>query len=283
MIPNSEIQFVEIDNCKIACIEKNKNSNRLIFFIHGNSGSSRMWTKQFNAPKLSGFRLIAIDLPGHGSSSFSDNPMTYYSPTGTAILLSKAIKEIAGSHPFLLVGFSYGTNVIAEMLNFGLKPNGIVLIGSSVMGEGYGMEKVFAQTDTPSILFYNETDNEIIKEWFTNELILATEEDVQNLMNAYLQVSLDFKPALFKAAGEGKISNEILALNKLNIPVCTIFGCEDKLININYLDNLPFRVWQNQIYKLPGAGHWVNIDKPEAIDPIISEYATEMLTIASPA
>lgn len=277
------IQFVEVDNCKIAYMERNKGADNIIFFIHGNSGSSRMWIKQFNAGILSGYRLIAVDLPGHGSSSFSANPLDDYSPTGTAILLSKTIREIAGSHPFLLVGFSYGTNVIAEMLNVGLKPNGIVLIGSSVMGEGYGMEKVFAQTDTPSILFYNETDNELIKEWFTNELILATEEDVQNLMNAYLQVSPDFKPALFKAAGEGKISDEILALKALKIPVCTIFGNEDKLININYLDNLPFRIWQNKIYKLPGGGHWVNIDKPEAIDPLISEYATEMFTISGPA
>jgi pimeloyl-ACP methyl ester carboxylesterase len=271
-------ELIEADNCKIAYIEKNKNSQRLIFFIHGNSGSSQMWMKQFDAGSLSDYRLIAIDLPGHGYSSFSDNPSEDYSPTGTAILLSKAIREIAGSHPFLLIGFSYGTNVIAEMLNAGLKPNGIVLIGSSVMGEDYGMEKVFAKTDTPSILFYNETDNEIIKEWLTSQLILATEEDVQNLMNAYLKVSPDFKPALFKSADDGKITDEILALKKLNVPVCTIFGNEDKFININYLDNLPFAVWRNKIYKLPGAGHWVNIDQPRTVDQIIAEYAMEMFT-----
>lgn len=274
--------YIQIDHCKIAYIEKNKDAPFVIFFIHGNSGSSQMWIKQINADILSGYRLIAVDLPGHGSSSSSNSPLDDYSPIGTALLLSKAIRAVAGSYPFLLVGFSYGTNVIAEMLNFGLKPNGIVLIGSSVFGEGYGMEKVFVQTDTPSILFYNETDNEIVKEWLANLLNPGTEEDLQNLIDDYLKVSPHFKPALFKTAGEGKISDEILTLNVLNVPVCTIFGNEDKLINIKYLDNLPFLIWQNKIYKLPGAGHWVNIDQPEAINQIIFEYATEMFTIAGP-
>jgi pimeloyl-ACP methyl ester carboxylesterase len=272
--------FIQIDNCKIAYIEKNKNSQQAIFFIHGNSGSSRIWIKQFRAEILSGYRLVAIDLPGHGYSLFSNSPSDDYSPTGTAILLSKAIREISGNHPFLLVGLSYGTNVIAEMLNFGLKPKGIVLISSCVLGEDYGMDIVFRHTDTPSIFFYNEISNKIVKEWFSNLLISAAEEDRQNLIADYLKVSPDFKPALFKTAGEGKVSDEILSLNQLNIPVCTLFGREDKLININYLDNLPFHAWQNKIYKLAGAGHYVNIDKPESTDQIISHYAKEMFTIA---
>ena len=97
----------------------------------------------------------------------------------------------------------------------------------------------------------------------------------ENSIEDYLIVSAEFKPALFKTAAEGKISDEIKVLKGSNIPACVIFGQEDQLINVDYLDDIPFPLWQNSIYKIPGAGHWVNMDKPETVNQLVFKYASE--------
>lgn len=267
---------IAIGILRIAYVENNPDANKTIFFIHGNSCSSRMWQKQLQSVLFSSYRMIAFDLPGHGKSFVSENPDDDYSPTGTAKILSSAVALLAGTAPYILVGFSLGSNLVAEMLQYDLQPKAIVLVGSCVLGENYGLEKIFMPSDTPSIFLYNETDDKTVSGFLHQHILPVHAEDIGNCIADYLNVSPDFKPALFKTAAEGKISDEILALKKINIPVCVIFGQEDKLVNIIYLDGLPFPVWKNQIFKLPGAGHWVNIDQSEMFNQIISEFVLEV-------
>jgi pimeloyl-ACP methyl ester carboxylesterase len=268
-------KFIDINGLTIHYVEKNAQENNTLFFIHGNSGFYQIWHKQLGSELFNNYKLIAIDLPGHGKSSDSKVPELDYSPLNTATILSQIIKSLAKTNPYILIGFSYGTNVVVEMLKHELIPKGLVLAGSCVLGKGYGMERVFVQGQHPSILFYNEPDKDIVEKWFSEELVSASKYDIKTLLDGYLKVSSDFKPALFKTAVEGQISDEILALKELNVPVCLIFGAEDKLIHIDYLDSFPFPIWNAQIYKLPNAGHWVNMDNPNIFNQIVFEYAQE--------
>ena len=42
--------------------------------IHGNSSSSRAFSKQLDGPLGTRFRLVALDLPGHGASDDAEGP-----------------------------------------------------------------------------------------------------------------------------------------------------------------------------------------------------------------
>lgn len=268
--------FITTNGLRIAYFEKNPTADKIIFFIHGNSSSSRMWEKQLSSDLYKDYRLIAFDLPGHGKSSASKNPEVDYSPTGTAEILSQAVKILAGAKPFIFVGFSYGSNLVTEILEYQVIPLGIVLVGSCVIGINHSLEKVFVPTIEPSIFFYNEPDKRVVAKFLKQAIHPVDIAAIENLIEDYLNVSAEFKSALFKTAAQGKISDEILALQKLNIPACLIFGRDDNLVNIDYLDDKPFPLWRNQIYKLPQAGHWVNIDNPLAVNQLIFDYATEM-------
>lgn len=265
-------KFIETNGVKIAYIEKNPSIDKTLFFVHGNSGSSKMWQKQFASDLLDDYRLIAIDLPGHGQSGWSKHPFDDYSPIGTAKLLLDVIRNLVADRPFVLIGFSYGTNVVAEMLEFGHKPSGIVFIGSCVVGKEHGLDKVFKVNETPSIFFYNEMNKELVRSSFAKSLTGATNKELEILTEDYLNVSPDFKPALFKSVSGGKISDEIAALQRLNTPILTLFGTHDSVVNIDYLDDFPFSIWRDHIYKLSGAGHFSNIDRSEEVDHLLSEY-----------
>ncbi len=118
-----------IQQLTISYIDANEDSDKIIFFIHGNSSSSKTWFRQMTYKSFSNFRLIAFDLPGHGESSHSKNPADEYSAIATGKVMAEAVNILSGKNRFILAGFSYGTNVVAEMLLNGVHPAGIVLIG----------------------------------------------------------------------------------------------------------------------------------------------------------
>lgn len=267
---------IAIDGITISYIEKSSSSDKIIFFIHGNSSSASTWQKQLQDLSFENYDLIAIDLPGHGNSSFSKNPDKDYSPIGTADLISKVIKTLSGNRQYLLVGFSYGSNVVAEMISMDIKPAGIAFIGGCVLGNGYRMDTVFKISTQPSILTYNEGDKNVVEKFINQQFANDREQEIRRTISEYLSVDQNFKPALFKGAAEGKMSDEIEALKAINIPVLAIYGENDQMINNNYLDNSPFPLWNKTIYKIPETGHWAYLEKPKEINEIIAKYAVEI-------
>jgi pimeloyl-ACP methyl ester carboxylesterase len=268
-------KFIDINGLSIAYIEKNRASQHSIFFIHGNSGSSATWKKQIDDPLFSQYRIIAFDLPGHGASSKSFDPGKDYTPIDTAKIIAKGISVLSNTAPFILVGISYGTNIIAEMINADLNPSGIVLMGTCCIGENFGMEKVFKPMDTP-IFSYNEKDRKIINDVIDS--LVNDPIDAQSIVTDYLKTDEQFKPMLMKGAADGKISDEITTLKNTRIPICIINGALDKMFYPDYIKNADLVFWKKDIAILENAGHFVHLDKPAEVNNIISTYAKEIFT-----
>ncbi|MCO5240922.1 MAG: alpha/beta hydrolase [Chitinophagaceae bacterium] len=62
-----ETKFIEAGGIQVGYMEKNREQEQLVFFIHGNSGSKRTWIKQFKDPLFDPFHLVAFDIPGCGN------------------------------------------------------------------------------------------------------------------------------------------------------------------------------------------------------------------------
>jgi pimeloyl-ACP methyl ester carboxylesterase len=83
---------------------------RTLVFVHGWTGSFAMWRLQAPVFAEKGFRVIALDLPGHGAS---DAPEVAY----TMGLFARAVDAVmrdAGAARAVLVGHSMGTPVVRE-------------------------------------------------------------------------------------------------------------------------------------------------------------------------
>jgi len=81
-----------------------------LVFVHGWTGSLDMWRLQAPLFAARGFRVIALDLPGHGRS---DAPRIAY----TMALFASAVDAVmrdAGVARAVLVGHSMGTPVVRE-------------------------------------------------------------------------------------------------------------------------------------------------------------------------
>ncbi|HEY2797021.1 MAG TPA: alpha/beta hydrolase [Thermoanaerobaculia bacterium] len=83
---------------------------RTVVFVHGWTGSLEMWRLQAPFFAAKGFRVLALDLPGHGGS---DAPQVSY----TMPLFARAVDAVmrdAGVASAVLVGHSMGTPVVRE-------------------------------------------------------------------------------------------------------------------------------------------------------------------------
>jgi non-heme chloroperoxidase len=85
-----------------------------ILFIHGYNQSYLSWLRQVGDATLADFRMITFDLRGHGAS---DKPIDqkYYTHARWGDDIA-AVMQAAGLRRPVLVGWSYGGNVICDYL-----------------------------------------------------------------------------------------------------------------------------------------------------------------------
>lgn len=86
-----------------------------ILLIHGWSQHHLCWSKQFKSDLADHFRLIALDLRGHGQSEAPSDPQSYTTGSLWADDIAAIISALGLASP-ILVGSSYGGFVIGDYL-----------------------------------------------------------------------------------------------------------------------------------------------------------------------
>jgi pimeloyl-ACP methyl ester carboxylesterase len=83
-----------------------------VVLLHGWAQSAEVWTKQLVGPLSASYRLVAVDLRGHGDS---DVPADGYDSTDAWAADVRAVLAHVG-RPAVLVGWSYGGLVVTDYL-----------------------------------------------------------------------------------------------------------------------------------------------------------------------
>lgn len=114
--------------------EHGDSAGRPILLIHGWSQSELCWTKQYEAAELSGFRLLGLDLRGHGMSDRPALQDDYTDGEKWADDIAAVIRDLGLDQP-ILVGWSYAGFVIGDYLQRygGDNIGGINLVGAAVV------------------------------------------------------------------------------------------------------------------------------------------------------
>jgi non-heme chloroperoxidase len=92
-------------------VETGNPKGRPILFIHGLSQCWLTWSRQLNSELAEDFRLVAMDMRGHG---FSDKPREGYTDSRLwADDVNAALQALSLDHP-ILCGWSYGPLVMLD-------------------------------------------------------------------------------------------------------------------------------------------------------------------------
>lgn len=267
-------KFITVRNIRLSYLESNSNRKNTIFFIHGNSSSSQAWEKQLTAPELSGYRLIAFDLPAHGESGASENPDEDYSTIDLGEIMAEAVASLA-TGKYIIGGLSLGSSIAAESLANNLDPAGIFIAASTCLGEGFTLDNIAQPGIDLSFLFTDDAPVNTIEAYASLASFSPNPNDKQQILQDYFLVKAPFRSTLLNTVIAGKIGNEIKLIQDQNMPVLVIFGKEDQIIKPDHLDNAPFELWQGKAFKLPKSSHFVNLDNPDTFNHLLAGYAKE--------
>ena len=238
-------------NIEISCIS-NEIQGPAIVFLHGNSLSSDSFKKQFEDPGLQDFRLIAIDLPGHGLSQTAINPQDDYNLFYFRDAVLHVIRHLKVEN-FLLAGHSLGGHIAMECLPFLDNCKGIMIWAAPPIRLPLNMAEIFLPNPSLSLLFKKDLDETDIMQLAS---ILADENYLEEITAMIEQSDPRFREVLPLSLGNNMVSDEYRLLADSGIPVAILHGENDQLVNFDYYGQLTIpTLWKKRAIIVKNSTH----------------------------
>ena len=264
MISDSNIQ---IDGLKIRIRTAGK-GRRAIVFIHGNSCSADYWIDQLiDADLRNNFKLIAMDLPGHGSSE----KLIDYSLGHISNILLLAIDSLLLGG-YILAGLSYGTALIAEVAPKLLNCKGFFLASPNVTSDDYPPSSYIIPFPELLTMIAGAVEEDELRKFAAHLTNDPSSLLVEKFISSYKETDPRFRIDLGTAMQHAAWSDEFSNLIKTGLPVMYIFGESDLALNIYYMDSIKLPANHSLVF-LKDAAHFINIDQSEKINGLLIEFS----------
>ncbi|WP_345949542.1 alpha/beta hydrolase [Mucilaginibacter sp. PAMB04274] len=270
-----QLNSIIIENYTITYHERNSEANETVFFIHGNSNSSLLWDKQLNDEQLQSYRLIAIDLPGHGESSHAENPVEDYTIIKLGGLMYNTINQLSDGKPFIVCGFSLGSNVVAEMLTFDLRPKGIILVSPSIVGQALAPATIKNKAIIGEVLFGSNITQKKLDEYLQLAIPDQYHHERGLLQSDYLRTDHNVRVFLMKNALKGIFSDEVALVNLSELSCLMIIGLDDEITSPDSYDAVDLFTAKVNFIKLDSTGHFIPLESPKRLSNLVKMYADE--------
>ncbi|MBY0500870.1 MAG: alpha/beta hydrolase [Alphaproteobacteria bacterium] len=231
-------KFIETSSGRVAYYETSGNSKPIIL-IHGNSCSKEYMIKQLDALGLK-YKMIAIDLPGHGESSNALNPSKNYTLTGYAQVVAEVIQKL-NLKPVILVGWSLGGHIALEMMAGNPELLQGVLIASvpPITPSEQGLKEAYLPTySTPLSMKMEPFTLEDAKAYITQGPIDLDRFTL--LAEASMRTHGLARFTMVNAVLKGKGVDEKNVAETSSIPLGIIMGAEEHAVNNDYVKSLKY-------------------------------------------
>jgi pimeloyl-ACP methyl ester carboxylesterase len=254
---------------------------RPILFIHGFSQCWLAWNRQLNSDLAGRYRLVALDLRGHG---LSDKPRDAYADSKLwAEDVHAAIQALALDRP-VLVGWSYGPLVILDYV----RHYGDGAVGGMTFVGGVtklGSDEATAVL-TPEFLglapgfFSSDAEESFGSLQALVRLCLVAEPSAEEL---YLMMgySVSVPPHVRQALLSRSIDNDDLLI-RIRRPVLIVHGADDRVVKPAVVDQHRALLGHARVEMMPGAGHAPFWDAAAAFNGHLRDFC-ERLEVASVA
>ena len=257
-----------INDIEINYIDNEAKSEKTLLFIHGNSHSSRTFRRQLQSKDFSEYRMIAIDLPGHG---YSDR-LEEYSVMRFAEVLRDFCRELQ-LHKLILLGHSLGGHVVLQALHE-INPAGILIFGAPPLSHPPDMLG-FKENPDLQLIFQSDLSESQMEQIIHN---FYTKEELDSIdLEDFKRTDKDFRPSMFKSLSEQNFQDEREILRKFSGARAIVQGLNDKLIDMSQLMNKinMDSLWQGRVIEL-NSSHNLHLESCEAFNYIVKTFADEV-------
>lgn len=246
-----------------------------IFFVHGNSCSSRSFHKLI--PLLyKQFRIIAVDLPGHGQSPSPLDPKYHYTIPGYASILEE-IAALLKIKKCGVLGYSLGGNIALQWSQFTDKIAGIVLLSCAPMP--YSEEaKFYYLPYEGSYAAHPETLTKMQAETYMEAVGFdVSDPDAICMVEDAMKTDPASRAVMVASVLGGQGKDELTIVEQLPLPLAMIAGENDKVLNLKLLTELPYQnLWKGEIFLIKNSSHALPIHQAKEIMPLLVEFFSQL-------
>lgn len=245
-----------------------------IVLVHGAGFSSAVFEQQFLSERLTGFRLVAIDLPGHGASDRPSQPDQAYSFGGLASGIGQVINTLE-LNDCIICGWSLGGHAALELLDDEPLVAGAVISGTPPMSNG-PLGSLRALHFTRDMLLgskarFTRSDAERFE-----RLCLGVYADGKHI-ETQMAVDPQARPNLARSIFLGQNSDQRALLLNATKPVCILQGEHDPLVRSSYVGSiLASSDYHGRGQILAGAGHAPFVQAQSRFEQALSDFALDI-------
>ncbi len=269
---NYKSHVISTPDAEIACVDTGGNGMPLVM-LHGSGASKHVFCPQFSDQSLNEYRLIAIDLPGHGNSSDAADSAAY-NHRGLARAVGLVLDQLEVVNP-AIAGWALGGNIAIELAASGRKVRGLALISAPPLPRGpFGFFRAH-QPKFDMLLTMKERFTENDAERFTS-LIFGDCPDRRGLASV-LRADGRCRAHLAKAMFHGEGIDQRRFVENTDIPLSIINGQHDPLLRLNYFDDLNLHsLWRGESQTIADAGHACFLDQPQAFAELLTGFLSDI-------
>ena len=248
-------------------------TGRPIVLVHGNSCSSKAWSKQFEGPLAAKYRLIAIDLPGHGDSARAPAPETDYSMTGYGKVVAAFADKMELKNA-VFVGWSLGGHVVLEAASDLPMASGLMIFGTppvSKAKDGFAGFKGLS----PAAFSPAPSDAEI--DAFIGSFFAPHFAPIPQFFAAdFRNTDGAARACLGASTQQGLFKDEVAIVgSELKIPLAIASGQQEQVVDLDYLKRLKApTLWRRDVQVVADAGHAIQWEQAQALDRMLDEFAS---------
>ena len=254
-------------------VYQSKGTGPAALLIHGNSCSSRSYQRQLEGALGEKFRLVAMDLPGHGQSSPASDPATYSMP-GYAKVVGEVAKQL-GLAEAVFVGWSLGGHIALEATAQLPKAAGWLIFGAPPLAFPPAMAEAFLPNPAMGAAFKPDlTEDEAsgfaaamfkpgapVPDFFLDDI---RRTDGQ----ARAQMAASIRP-------DGYADEVVIAAN-LSAPLAVLHGEHEQLVNGAYISALKMpSLWRGAVQIVANAGHAPHWEQPDQFNSLLEAFLLE--------
>jgi pimeloyl-ACP methyl ester carboxylesterase len=266
---------VVVDGTRIA-VRESSGRGPAIMMIHGNSTSSVLFRQQLEGALGTEFRVIALDLPGHGNSARAADPERTYNLPGLAHVVAAVARELDAEDEFF-VGWSLGGHALLEAVALLPRARGFCIVGTPPARRPPNFDEIFLPHPMGRLLFQEALSEAERREWI-GSYFGSNEPVPDELVTELGRSDPKFRQYLGATISAVHYSDEAAIVAAMTQPLAVFHGAEDALINLSYIESLRMpSLWRGAVQVIDRAGHAPQWSTPRAFDALVGDFVRSAL------
>lgn len=274
---------VQIDGLRVNYAEAGKGPVMLL--VHGVAGSHAIWWDNIRPLAEAGYRVLALDLPGHGDS---DKPESIsYDPNAGAALLGRFLAALDVEKAAVVGNSAGGLMAALFALDRPDRVERLVLVAAGGMGRDVTWFLRVASLPVfgglayqPGLAAIGGMDRKMMFHKpppFADEF-LSELHRVQGLPGSRRAALRSIRSGV----NLGGLRKERLILDRLprlEVPVLTVWGENDRVLPVEHAAAVRSALPSSQVVIYPECGHWPQMEKPAEFNRLLVQFVQGALDL----